>query len=88
MFNRRFLRIKVLQALYAYHQDEHPNRTTHEKAMLKSLDRAYELYIFLLSLPTEFRFYIDKELEKQTSKYFPTDEIEPVFDHLLDLYRQ
>jgi N utilization substance protein B len=75
MFNRRFLRIKVLQALYAYHQDETPNRTTHEKAMLKSLDRAYELYIFLLSLPAEFRFYIDKELEKQTSKYFPTDEI-------------
>ncbi len=75
MFNRRFLRIKVLQALYAYHQDETPNRTTHEKAMLKSLDRAYELYIFLLSLPAEFRFYIDKELEKQTSKYFPTEEI-------------
>jgi N utilization substance protein B len=75
MFNRRFLRIKVLQALYAYHQDENPNRTTHERAMLKSLDRAYELYIYLLSLPAEFRFYIDKELEKQTTKYFPTDEI-------------
>jgi N utilization substance protein B len=75
MFNRRFLRIKVLQALYAYHQDENPNRTTHERAMLKSIDRAYELYIYLLSLPTEFRFYIDKELDKQTSKYFPTDEI-------------
>lgn len=75
MFNRRFLRIKVLQALYAYHQDENPNRTTHERAMLKSLDRAYELYIYLLSLPAEFRFYIDKELEKQTSKYFPAEEI-------------
>lgn len=75
MFNRRFLRIKVLQALYAYHQDGSPNRTTHERAMLKSIDKAYELYIYLLSLPTEFRFYIDKELDKQTSKYFPTDEI-------------
>jgi transcription antitermination protein NusB len=75
MFNRRFLRIKVLQALYAYHQDGNPNRTMHERAMLKSIDKAYELYIYLLSLPTEFRFYIDKELDKQTSKYFPTDEI-------------
>jgi N utilization substance protein B len=75
MFNRRFLRIKVLQALYAHHQDENPNRTMHERAMLRSIDKAYELYIYLLSLPTEFRFYIDKELEKQTSKYFPTEEI-------------
>jgi N utilization substance protein B len=75
MFNRRFLRIKVLQALYAYHQDEHPNRTTHEKTMLRSLDRAYELYIYLLSLPAEFRFYIDKELEKQSTKYFPDHEL-------------
>ena len=75
MFNRRFLRIKVLQALYAYYQDQHPNRTTHERAMLKSIDRAFELYIYLLSLPAEFRFYIDKELDIQTSKYFPTDDI-------------
>jgi N utilization substance protein B len=75
MFNRRFLRIKVLQALYAHHQDGNPNRTMHERAMLRSIDKAYDLYIYLLSLPTEFRFYIDKELEKQTSKYFPTEEI-------------
>jgi N utilization substance protein B len=75
MFNRRFLRIKVLQALYAYYQDQQPNRTTHERAMLKSIDRAFELYIYLLSLPAEFRFYIDKELDIQTSKYFPTDDI-------------
>ncbi len=75
MFNRRFLRIKVLQAMYAYQQDEHPNRTTHEKTMLKSLDKAYELYIYLLSLPAEFRFYIDKELEKQSTKYFPEQDL-------------
>jgi len=75
MFNRRFLRIKVLQALYAYHSDENPNRTLHEKAMLKSIDRAYELYIFLFSLPSEFRFYISKELDNQTSKYFPDENI-------------
>jgi N utilization substance protein B len=75
MFNRRFLRIKVLQALYAYYQDETPNRTAHERAMFKSLDKAYELYIFLLALPNELRFYLEKELEKQQSKYFPEEEI-------------
>lgn len=75
MFNRRFLRIKVLQALYAYYQDETPNRTTHERAMFKSLDKAYELYIFLLALPNELRFYLDKELDKQQSKYFPEEEM-------------
>jgi N utilization substance protein B len=75
MFNRRFLRIKVLQALYAYYQDETPNRTTHERTMFKSLDKAYELYIFMLSLPNELRFYLDKELDKQQSKYFPEEEL-------------
>lgn len=75
MFNRRFLRIKVLQALYAYHQDEKPNRTTHEKNMLTNLGKAYELYIFLLALPGEFRFYISKEIDNQQAKYFPDKDV-------------
>src|SRR5690348_16255487 len=75
MFNRRFLRIKVFQELYADWQDEQGNRTMHEKNLLKSLDKAYHIYIFLLALPAEFKFYIGKDLEVQQSKYFPSEKV-------------
>jgi transcription antitermination protein NusB len=74
MFNRRFLRIKVLQALYALLQDEQTSVALHEKTMLKSLDNAFQVYIFLLSLPSAFRHYLEQELDMQQSKYFPDGE--------------
>jgi transcription antitermination protein NusB len=75
MFNRRFLRIKVFQALYAWYQDEQANRALHEKNLTKSLSKAYELYIFLLALPADFRHFISLELETQKSKYIPVDNL-------------
>lgn len=71
MFNRRFLRIKAFQALYAWHHDEQSNRTLHEKNLTRSLTKAYELYIYLLALPASFRHFISLELETQKSKYIP-----------------
>ncbi|MFN5886084.1 MAG: hypothetical protein ACK445_12160, partial [Bacteroidota bacterium] len=75
MFNRRFLRIKVFHELYAYWQDEKANRTLHEKSLLKSLEKAYQIYIYMLALPGAFRFFIAKELDIQQSKYFPQESI-------------
>jgi N utilization substance protein B len=75
MFNRRFLRIKVLHALYAFHQDEQPNRNTHEKNLTKSLEKAYELYVFLMGMPTAFRNFISIELETQKNKYIPVPSL-------------
>lgn len=75
MFNRRFLRTKVLQALYAYYQDEQPNRSLHERNLTKSLDKAYELYVFLMGLPSAFRSFISIELETQRNKYIPVPSL-------------
>jgi N utilization substance protein B len=75
MFNRRFLRIKVFHELYAYWQDEKANRTLHEKSLLKSLEKAYQIYVYMLALPGAFRFFIEKELDIQQSKYFPQESI-------------
>jgi N utilization substance protein B len=72
MFNRRFYRIKTFQQLYAYGQDAGSNLSLHEKALMKSLDKTYELYIFLLSFAAEFRFFISKELDQQKSKFIPS----------------
>jgi N utilization substance protein B len=75
MFNRRFLRAKVFQELYAYSQDEEPQYSLHEKSLLKSLSKAYELYFYLLSMPSEFRFFVGKQLENEQAKYYPRESI-------------
>lgn len=75
MFNRRFLRIKVFQALYAYYQDEKSSRSIHEKNLTKSLHKAYELYVFLLALPAAFRHFVSLELETQKAKYIPVPSL-------------
>lgn len=75
MFNRRFLRIKAFQALYAWYHDEQNNRALHEKNLTKSLSKAYELYIYLLALPASFRHFVSLELETQKSKYIPVQAL-------------
>ncbi len=75
MFNRRFLRIKVFHQLYSYWQDETHNLPLHEKNLLKSLDKTYQLYIYLLAMPAEFRFFIEKDLDIQQSKHFPQENL-------------
>lgn len=49
MLNRRFLRIKVMQALYSYFQHEKADVAHFEKELFKSLDKIEELYLSILS---------------------------------------
>lgn len=74
MLFRRFLRIKTFQALYAYKQDPSISRTIAQKNLLKSLDKAYDVYVFLLSFLIEFKFFIGKEIEYQQNKHIPQPE--------------
>lgn len=73
MFNRRYLRIKVFQAIYAFHQENKENRNAHFKNLTRSIDKAYELYIFLMALPAAFKHFIHLELDAQKSKYIPVE---------------
>lgn len=50
MLNRRFLRIKVMQALYSFFQHEKGNVDVFEKELFKSLDKIYDLYLSILAL--------------------------------------
>src|ERR1039457_3333271 len=55
MLSRRFLRIKVMHALYAYFHSEDKSITKHEKEMFSSFERIYDLYLYLLLLLIEIR---------------------------------
>ncbi len=74
MLNRRQLRIKVLQALYAYYQSEEKDLAKAEKQLFFSLDKIYELYLYLLLLIVEMqRLAIDK-IETGKNKRLPSKE--------------
>src|ERR1700744_4272624 len=73
MLNRRHLRVKVLQALYAYHQT-HSDVKTQEKNLLQSIDKVYEMYIWMLSLISEVVAFADADATERAHKHLPTKE--------------
>lgn len=50
MINRKLIRVKIVQLIYAYYQNGHHNMDTAEKELLFSLSKAYDLYNYLLGL--------------------------------------
>jgi N utilization substance protein B len=59
MLNRRHLRVKVLQSLYAFHQSDTKDIKAHEKHLLHSIDQVFEMYIWMLSLISEVIDYTE-----------------------------
>jgi len=74
MLSRRHLRIKVLQALYAFTVSLNDRLDLGEKELLRSLDKLYEIYIYQLSLVIEIVNFARKRLEENKLKFFPTED--------------
>ncbi|NCD69791.1 transcription antitermination factor NusB [Mucilaginibacter agri] len=78
MLNRRHLRVKVLQALYAYYQTDKKDLKLHEKGLLQSIDKVYEMYVWMLSLIAEVANHAVTDAEERANKYLPTaDDLKP-----------
>jgi N utilization substance protein B len=78
MLNRRHLRIKVLQSLYAYFQSNEENIQTVEKQLLQSIERIYDLYLFLLLSFDEIVEISEQKIEEsKTKKRTIQSELEP-----------
>lgn len=77
MLNRRILRIKVFQALYAYNKEEQPVTTRYETFLLNSIKRIEDTYLFILNLPVELKYFIENDANPNEIKYYPSQrEIE------------
>ncbi|MFC2100437.1 transcription antitermination factor NusB [Bacteroidota bacterium] len=74
MLNRRLLRIKVLQALYAFFQSGDDRVDISEKNLIHSIEKIYELYIYQLSLFLEVVNFARNRSKEAKTKYFPSDE--------------
>lgn len=74
MLNRRHLRIKVLQVLYAYFQTEDKDALQVKKELWRSIDKMYELYIYFALIYVELKAHAGKRLEGKKDKLRPTEE--------------
>lgn len=73
MLNRRHLRIKILQALYAFEQSTEKNIAKVDKDLFYSIEKMYEMYIFLMLLMVELKLIAERKLEDGKQKRLATD---------------
>lgn len=74
MINRILIRIKVLQIVYAYHQNGNSDLKSAENDLLFSLKKSYELYLAFFLLLIEVTHLQNRILETKKEKYIPTEE--------------
>ena len=68
------MRIKVLQALYAYIESGETNINNGIKNLLESIDKLYELFIWQLSFLVETKRFAENKITENKHKYIPTYE--------------
>ncbi|KGE15733.1 transcription antitermination factor NusB [Sphingobacterium deserti] len=74
MLNRRHLRVKVMQTLYAFSLSEDKQVRDFEKALLKSVDEVNQMYIWTLNLLDEVAEYVLIDAEGRANKFLPTEK--------------
>ena len=74
MINRILIRIKVLQIVYSYYQNENNDLKVAENELLFSLQKSYDLYHYLLLLILDVTSLQKRILETKKCKYMPTAE--------------
>lgn len=73
MLNRRYLRIKVMQALYGFFQSDTRDLARSERELFNGIDKIYDLYIYQLALLLELQHVARVLAEEAKEKHLPTD---------------
>ena len=74
MLNRRHIRVKVMQSIYAMHQKNAEELEKEEKFLIQSIDNIQDLYLIMLSSLTEIRKKEIIFLEASKNKHLATPE--------------
>jgi len=74
MISRRLLRIKILQILYAHFNSEGSDTMKSEKDLAFSIQKAYDLYYYLLLLVIDIKRYAVSRIELALNKMLPSWE--------------
>ncbi len=74
MLNRRHIRVKVMQSIYAMHQNGSDNFEKEEKFLLFSIENIQDLYLTMLSALVEIQKKEIDFLENSSKKHLATSE--------------
>lgn len=74
MLNRRHIRVKVMQTIYALGSKEQFNLEQEDKFMIESMHQMYNLYLLMLDLMVEVHAFAKAEQEKISKKILATEE--------------
>ena len=74
MLNRRHIRIKVMQSIYAMHQHQSDNMDKQEKFLFHSIENTQDLYLLLLSALIELKKKEEEYIEIASKKHLATPE--------------
>jgi N utilization substance protein B len=74
MISRRQLRIKALQSLYAYYTTGREDMRRSEKELHFNIEKAFELYHYLLLLMIDVILYAESRIEIARNKRIPTHQ--------------
>ncbi|HYD91326.1 MAG TPA: transcription antitermination protein NusB, partial [Flavobacterium sp.] len=72
MLNRRHIRVKVMQSIYAMHQNDSDNLEKEEKFLFNSIENIRDLYLIMLSALVEIRNSEEAFIEKSSKKHLAT----------------
>jgi N utilization substance protein B len=72
MLNRRHIRVKVMQSIYAMHQNSSDNMEKEEKFLFQSIENIRELYLIMVSALVELRIVEADFIEKSQKKHLAT----------------
>lgn len=68
MINRELIRLKVVQLVYAFYQNDGKTLDVAEKELKFSLSKAYELYKYLLSMLVDLKAYGERRAESSAAR--------------------
>lgn len=74
MISRRYLRIKVMQALYAKQANMDTDLMSGEKNLVKSIQQCDDLSYYFYSIFPEIKRYVENKFEERKNKNYPTQE--------------
>lgn len=74
MLTRRHIRVKVLQSLYAFHNQENTSLDIHQKFLLNSMEKMYDLYLLMLDIMPAIKTQAENFIEASKNKHLPTEE--------------
>lgn len=74
MLNRRSLRAKVLQTVYAYHVSDNKDVKVFEKQLLKNVEEVSEMYIWMLNLIDTIAAHVLEDVENRSKKFLPSEK--------------